>query len=141
MVNRVVVKVRCDGVCRHIVCGMLHRRERIDLLPHREHDDTARMLPCGAPHAHTALHNAVNLTGPLVFPALLIIVFHISKSSLVRQCTDRPGAEGLPISKDHLCIFMCLTLILAREIQVYIRLLVSLKAQKRLERNVKSVLD
>ncbi len=99
------------------------------------------MLSRGAPHAHTALHNAVDLAGPFVFSALFIIVLHIAKSGLVRQRADRPGAEGLAISKNNLRIFVRLTLVFARKIQVYIGLFVSFKAKKCLERNVKTVLN
>ena len=125
MIDRVIVKVRCDRVRRHIVCRVLHRREGIDLLPHRQHHDAARMLSRGAPHAHAALHDAVDLARALVLPALLIVVPDIAKRRLVRQRADRPRTECLPVSKDHFRIFVRLALILPGEIQVDIRLLVS----------------
>lgn len=130
MVNRMVIKMCCNRIRCHIVCGMLYRCERIDLLPHWQHDNPARMLSRGAPHAHAAFHNTVDLAGPFVFSALFIIVLHIAESSLVRQRTDRPGAKGLAISKDNLRIFVCLTLIFARKIQINIGLFVSFKTQK-----------
>ena len=68
---------------------------------------------------------------------LFIIIFHITKRRLICQRTDRSGTESLSFTKNNLRIFMCLSLILPGEVQVDIRLFVSLKSQESLKRNIK----
>ena len=70
--------------------------------------------------------------------ALLIIIFHVTKCRFVCQRTDRSGAERLAGTENNLCVFMRFTLIITGEVQVDIRLFVSLKAKERLKRNIKS---
>ena len=71
--------------------------------------------------------------------ALLVIIFHISERRLVRQRTDRSGTERLTFTENNLRIFMRFALIITGEVQVDIRLLVSLKSKECLKRNVKPV--
>ena len=98
------------------------------------------MLSGRSTHADTTADNTVNLTVSLVDAALLVIILHITKRSLVRKRTDGSRFKRLSLTKDNLRIFMCLTLILSGEVKVDIRLLVSLKSEECLERNIKSFL-
>ncbi len=97
VVNGVVVKVGRDGLGGHIVGRVLHRGEGIDHLSQGKDDDTARVLSRGAPYAHTALNDPVDLTVSLPLPMLLKIVLHIAVGRLVRQGTDGPRPEGLAL--------------------------------------------
>ena len=113
-----VIKMCSDDIRHHIVCRMLHRSKRVDLLPDRKYDDTARMLPCRPAHTDTTLYNTVDLTVSLADLTLFIIFFHITKCGLVCQRTDRAGTEGLTGAENYLRIFMRLTLVIAGEVQV-----------------------
>ena len=118
---------------------MLYRRKRVDLLSHRKHDDSARVLSRRPADADASLHNTVNLTVPLVDTALLVVILDVSERRLVRQRTDRSGTECLTVSENNLTVGMRFTLIFTGKVQVDIRLLVSLESQERLKRNVKPV--
>ena len=98
------------------------------------------MLSCGAPDAHAALDNPVNLTVSLPLPVLLKIVFHIPEGCLIRQRTDGSGPESLTFAKDDFCVVVGPALVFAGKIQVYIRLFIPLKAQESLKGNIKAVL-
>ena len=75
----------------------------------------------------------------LCYATLFVIIFHITERCLIRQCTDGSRTEGLSFTEDNLRIFVGLTLILAGEVQVDIRLLVSLESQEGLKRNIKPI--
>ena len=140
VVDGMVIKMGGDRGGGHIIGRALNRRKRVDLLSHRQNDDTARMLSRGTPHAHTALDDPVDLTVPFPVPALFIIVFHITISCLIRQRTDGSRPEGLSLSENNLRIIVGMALVLTGEVQVDIRLLISLKSKERLKWNVVSVL-
>ena len=141
MVDRMIVKMCRDNVCRHIIRRMLHRCEGIDILPVRQYDDSSRMLPGAPPDPGTPFHDPLNLTLSLSASMLLIIIFYKSERRFLRQRSDRPGAVRLPFAEDDLGILMCITLIISREIQVDIGLFISLKSKERLKRNIKSIFD
>ena len=134
--------VKVSGYCLglHVIGRPLHRCKGIDFLPNGKHHNSSRVLSGGPSYPHTALHNPVNLTISLVDAPFLVIPLHIPKSSFICQSTDCPGTEGLSLPKDHLRVIVSLTLIFSGKIQVNIRLLVPLKAQKGLKRNVKPCL-
>ena len=112
---------------------MLYRRKGIDLLSDRKDNDASRMLSGRPSHADTALHDPVDLTVSFADFPLLIILFYITECCLVCERTDRPGTERLTRAENNLGIFMCLTLIITGEIQVNIRLLISLKSKEGLK--------
>ena len=140
MIDRVIVKVRRYGVRRHIVRRVLHGGKGIDVLPQRQNDDTARMLSGTAAHADTAHDDTVNLTVALVLSSLLIVILHVAERRLIRKRCNRARAEGLPGAEDNLRILMRLRLVLAGEVQVDIRLLVSLESKEGLKGDVKALL-
>ena len=115
---------------------MLYRRKRVDLLSHRKHDDSARVLSCRPADADASLHNTVNLTVPLVDTALLVVILDVSERRLVRQRTDRSGTECLTVSENNLTVGMRFTLIFTGKVQVDIRLLVTFKSEECLKRDV-----
>ena len=139
MVDGMVVKMGGDDVRRHIVGRMLHRRERIDILPHGQHYDTAGMLPGASSDTGTSLDDPINLAVPLMDLVFVVVIFHITESSLVRHRRDRPRTVSLSMAEDYLRVFMRLTLVLPGEIQIDIRLLIPHKAEESLKRNVKAI--
>ena len=124
----------------HIICRMLYRCKGIDGLSQRKNDDTARMLSGGPAHSGTPHNDPVDLAVPFAGSPFFIVFFYITKCSLVCQCTNSPCTEGLTCAEDNFRIFMRLGLVITGEIQVDIRLLVSLETKERLERNIKSFL-
>ena len=139
MINGMVIKVSCNNVRLRIISRMLHRCKRINFFSQRKYDNSSRMLTGTSSNSSTSLYNPVNFTVSFSLSALLIIVLYISKCRLIRQCSNGSGTVSLTGSKNNLRIFMCITLIISREIQVDIRLLISFKSQECLKRNVKSV--
>ena len=112
MVNGMLLKMCRDRIRRHIICRMLDRCKRIDLITNRQYNDTTWMLSGRPTHADAAGENTFDLTTALMYATLFKIFFHLSISSLIRQCTDRTCTERLPCTEDNLRIFMCLTLII-----------------------------
>ena len=140
MVDGMVIKVRGRDVDRHIVCRALYRGKGINVLPHRKNDDTARMLSGRPVDSDTAGGNAVDLTASFMYTALLKIILYISVCRLVGKCTDRTRFKCLSLTEDNLRVLMRLTLVLSGEVQVDIRLLISLKSEECLKRDVKALL-
>ena len=134
-----VFKMCRNRIRRHIVCRMLNRSKRIDFLSHRKHHDTSRMLSGGTPDSHTSLHNPVNFTVSFMYAAFFIIIFHITKCSLICKRTNRSGSKSLSGSKNNLGIFVRLTLIVSGKVKIDIRLFISLKSKESFKRNVKSI--
>ena len=141
VVDGMVIEMGRYRICCHIVCGMLHRRKGVDVLSHRQNDDTAGMLSRASAHARTALYNPVDFAVSLLASALFKIIFHITKRRLIRQCADRTGTERLSCAENNFRIFMRLTLIFAGKVQVDIRLLIPLKSKERFKRNIETVLN
>ena len=120
---------------------MLHRRKGVDVLSHRQNDDTAGMLSRASAHARTALYNPVDFAVSFLASAFFKIIFHITKRRFIRQCADRTGTECLSCAENNFRIFMRLTLIFAGKVQVDIRLLIPLKSKERFKRNIETVLN
>lgn len=74
---------------------MLNRREGVDLLPQRKHDNTAGMLSRTSADSRTACHNTVDFTGTLLASSLFIIILYITEGRLIRQSADSARTEGL----------------------------------------------
>ena len=140
MVDGVIVKMRRDDIRLRVVRRMLHRGERVDLLPHRQHDNAAGMLPRRPADAHAAQHDALHLTVALGRAMLLAVPLNIAIRRLIGQRSDRPRPVRLPVPKNHFGIGVRLALVLPGKIQVNVRLLIALKPQKRLKRDIKPLL-
>ena len=140
MIDRMVIEMGRHDIGFHIVGRMLYRSKRVNILSHRQHDDAARMLPRASSDARTPHDKAIDLTGPFPHPMIFIIIFHIAKSRLIRQRTDRTRAVSLPVTENNFRIFMRLTLVFAGKIQIDIRLFIAFETEKRFKGNVKSFL-
>ena len=86
------------------------------------HPCTIRSISQFRLRAHHALRNNFSHNRTLSYPPAVPMV---------------PARKVCPAPKDYFCIFMCLTLILTGEVQVDIRLFVSLESQESLKRNIK----
>ena len=103
----------CDNITVHIIGRVLHRCKFLNLLTHRQYDDTSRMLASGTADTGTALYNTVDLAGTLVLSPLFKIVLYISECGFIRKGTDGSRLEGLTFSEYNLCIMMGIGLILS----------------------------
>ena len=99
------------------------------------------MLTGRALDADAAERKAVHLRLRQGLAALLEILEHIAIGRLFSQRADRAGAEHVAFSKQNLRVLMCVRLILRRKVQINVRDLVSLEAQKRFKRDVIAVPD
>ena len=64
----------------------------------------------------------------------------VAIGSLICKSADSTSLKGLPITKDYGSIGMSLRLIITREIQIDIRLLISLESKEGLKRDIKALL-
>ena len=140
MIDGMIVKMRGHDICGHIIRRMLYRGKGIDILSQRQYNNAARVLSRAAPDAGAAHNDPVDLTVPFPCTPLFIIPLHISICRLVRQRADGACPIGLACPEDYLRVLMGFALILSGEIQIDIRLLISLKAQECLKGNVETVL-
>jgi hypothetical protein len=74
------------------------------------------MLSRGAPHADTALHEAVNLALSLSCSVRLKVILHIAEGCLLGERADRSGAEGLSLAENDLGVGMRRALVLTGEV-------------------------
>ena len=128
-----------DDISSHIIGRMLHRCKGVNILSKRQYNDTAWMLTRTSAHACAARCQTHHLCRPFMDVSLFKIIFHISKSCLIRYRTHCTGTECLTCPKNHFGISMGFTLVFPGKVQINIRLLVSFKSKERLKRNVKSV--
>ena len=140
MIDGVIVKVRGHGIRGHIVGRPLYRRKGKNILPKGQHHNAPRVLARTPSHPGTSRHDPLYLTVPFMLSSFFIISLYIPEGRLVRQGCDGSRPEGLLRAEDHLRIFMGLGLILPGKVQVNIRLLVPLKAQKGFKGNIKAFL-
>ncbi len=130
----------CHNLRGGIICRVLKRRKRIDILAVREHDNAPRMLPGRAANPGTAERNALHLRRALVFLMLLIVFFNIAKRRFIRNRADGTRAEGMSRPENHLRVLVRLALVLAGEIQVDIRFLVPVKPEEGFKWDIVPVL-
>ena len=55
VVDGVIIKMRRDNICCHIICRMLYRCKRVDILTKWENDDSSRMLSGTSSNSGTTL--------------------------------------------------------------------------------------
>ena len=137
-INGMIVKMGSYYIRIRIIRRMLNRSKGINVFTKRKNDNSARMLSGRSSDTGTSLHDPVNLAVSFMNSSFFIIIFYIAESSLIRQRTNRSRTECLSCSEDNLRIFMCLTLIFSRKIQVNIRLFISFKSKERLKWDIKS---
>ena len=88
----------------------------------------------------TSLYDTVDLTFSLSLTMFFIIIFYVTKCSLICQCSYGSGTECLSCTEDNLGIFVRITLVIPGEVKVDIRLFISLESKECLEWNIESVL-
>ena len=129
-----------DDVRGHIVGRMLYRRKAVDLLAQRQNDDAAGVLARRPVDAHTARRDPLDLTASFSNAFVFKITPDITESRLLRHGTDGARPERLPGTENDLRVFVGITLVFSGEVQVDIRLLVSLESQERFKGDVEPVL-
>ena len=138
MVDLMVIEVGGDDRAGNIIGRMLYRGEGVDLLAMRQHDDTARVLARGPAYADAALYETVDLRTSLIDALLLVILLHHTEGRLVREGTDGTRLEGVAVAEDDTGVGMGLRLVFTGEVQVDIRLLITVEAEEGLERNIEA---
>ena len=134
-----VIEMCGNDIGRHIIRRMLYRCKGVDFFSQRKYNNSSRMLSGASPDSRTALYDTVNLTFSLSLSVFFVIILYIPKRCLIRQCTNRSGTKRLTCAEDDFRIFVCITLIISREVQVNIRGLVPIEAEECLKRDVKTV--
>ena len=134
-----IIKMCRDDITVFVICRMLYRCKFLNFLTYRKNDDTARMLSGRSSDTGASLNDTVDLAVTLMLSSFFIVVFNITERCFFRKRTDGSCLEGLAFSENNLCISMRIRLIFTREVQVDIRLFVSLKSKERFKRNVESL--
>ena len=97
---------------------MLYWRKSINFFSVRQYDDTTWVLSCRSADSCTSDSNTIDFTGTLLDSTFFIIFLYIAIGGFIRKRTNRACFKGMTLSKNDLCIFMRLCLIIARKIQV-----------------------
>ena len=134
-------KVGGDGAGVWIVCRVLHRTKIVDFISLRHDDDPSGVLPRGSLDANAAADQSFQFRTAYGDSFPLQIFCRISESGFFCQRADCSGTEGMPLTKQHFCIFMGVALDVSRKVQVNIRRLISIEAQKGFKRNIVAVPD
>src|SRR5699024_8283889 len=120
VVNRMIIKMGGHDIRRRIVGRMLHRGKGVDLFSQGQNNDSARMLSGTPADSWTPLNDPVDLAVSFSLSPLFIIILYISECGFICQGSNGPGSIGLSGSEDDLRVFMCVTLVISREVQVNI---------------------
>ena len=109
-----------------------------DLFTKRKYDDTAWMLWyfAGFPVQPCTIRSISFSLSLSVF--IFVIILYIPKRCLIRQCTNRSGTKR-HLRRIDFRIFVCITLIISREVQVDISSLFPLNQNECLKRDVETV--
>ena len=141
MIDAVIIKM-CGDRTFHVVGRVLYGSKGVDLLSVRQNDDASGMLARSPFHIGTAQSKARLFRFPHAeHVVILIITFHVSECRLVLHSADGTCLESVSFAEQHARISVCLRLIIAREIQIDIRLLVPLEAKERFKRDTEAVFD
>ena len=133
------LEVSGQQAARHIVRRVLDGAEVIDLIGIRHDDHAAGMLARGTLDAGAAQRQAVLFRVVDRSPPLIQILFDVTVGRLVLNTGDGAGLEHVGLAEQLLRVAVDVGLILAREVQVNIRLLVAVKTKESLERDVVAV--
>ena len=117
----------------------MNRRELIDFLVPRHDHDPARVLTGRPRHTGDAGDEPVHFRPADHLAPFLEVIFDVAKGGLVRQSCDGPGAIDLALPENYFGVLVGFALVIAGEIQVDIRFLITLKAQEGFERNIEAV--
>ena len=143
-------KVMIDGMifkmCRHLIRRLVIRRlldrcETVDLLRIRCNDDTSRVLAGGTLYAQTMLHDAVHFRLSHGDSTPLTETLDITEHRLLRIGGDSPRTEGMVLTEHLTDKGVSPGLVIAGEVKIDIRLLISLKPEEGLEGDIMPLLD
>src|SRR5690554_2542331 len=101
----------------------------------------SRVLSGRTPDPGTTLYQSVDLGLSEFYSSFIRITANKSKSRLIRQPRDGPGAKDISLPKKFFCILMDDGLIITGEIQVNIWLLVTVEPHKGGKGDVLTVFD
>ena len=130
MIYGMVIEMGGNGIHSHIVSRLLYRCEAVYLFSIRHNYDSTRMLSCGSLNIYAALGKSFNLCMTLGNSSVFAILKHITICSLFRNGTNCSGSEGIILTEDFADISMGSRLIFSGEVQIYIRLLITLESQE-----------
>ena len=139
-VDRVIIKVGGDDVARHIICRMLNRSEPVDVHAFGQNNDAARMLAGRSSDTGASLGETLKFARSLGDSLILEIVHGQPVGSLVSDRADRARLESLTGAEDYFRVCLGDALLVSGEVEVDIRLLISLESEERLERDVEAEL-
>ena len=122
-----------------IICRMLDWTKLVDFPIIRNDNYTARMLTCSSFHPFTTGSQPWNLEIINVSLSFFCKFFHKSHRSFFCDGSYGSGFKNIFFAKYFSYIFMSIRLIFPGKVKIYIRLLISLKAQKCCKWNGKSV--
>ena len=124
-----------------VIGRVLYGSEVIDIVVVGNNNHAARMLTGGALDAHTAVNNALYLSGVCDNALVLIILLRETECRLVGDCRDCSGFENVVLAEEFYSVPVRLRLVFAGEIQVDIGRFISLETEEGLKRNIMSVTD
>ena len=133
------VIMRGNDTAVEFIGRMLYRSKLINIHFLRKYDDTARMLSGRSLNADQSCRTAVELGIRHRLPLGITDVLYKRNGILIRKAADRTGAEGMVLSEKLFYILMGARLIFAGEVQVDIRLFVSVETEEGLKRDILSV--
>ena len=131
--------MRCNNIRIRRICGMLYGCKIINAILARYDNDAARMLTGGAFNTYTGVNQAIRLGAIWDNATILGILHHKAIRRFGRKCTDGPCTKHIFRAKQLFCIFVHFSLDIAGEIQINIRRLIPIKAQKCFKRNIMSI--
>ena len=97
--KRIKVIMRGDNAAVELIGRMLYRRKLIDIHFLRKYDDSARMLSCRSLNTDEAGRTAVQLRICHDFTLCITDVLHEGDRILIREASDRTGAESMVLSE------------------------------------------
>ena len=133
------LEVGGQQAARHVIGRVLDGAEVVDLVGVGHDDHAAGVLAGGALDAGAAQRQAVLLGVIDRSPPLFQIFFDVAIRRFVLDAGHGAGLEDVGLAEQLFGVAVDVGLVLAGEVQVDIRLLVAVKAQEGLERDVVAV--
>ena len=139
--KRMEVKVRGSRSLSGIIGRVLNRSEVLRLFVIRNNDHSAWMLTCCSFYSHAALNQPILFSTLNSHTLFFQPFFNKSIGRFVCKSAYRTRFEHILLTKQFLRVFMCLGLKISGKVEIYIRLLISVKPKKCLKRNIVSFSD
>ena len=136
-----VLKLEVGGqqTARYVIRRVLDRTEIVDLVGVRHDHHAAGVLTCGALDAGAAQRQAVFLGVVHGALPLVQIFFNIAVGRFILNTGHRAGLEHVGLAEQFLSVAVHVGLVLAGEVQVDIRFLITVKAEEGLEGDVVAI--